>query len=439
MSMPIDIVILYEKALRELDVACALKVMLERKGLSVAIVQQNVEYGHALSAFRPRLVVLPFCYQNRSNNIFLMRWRKAIFVNLTWEQFFYRGNSKAKTPRGDFPLSHVVHYAWSRDYVELLKGIGVPKDRIFLSGNPTLGLYLPPYKDYFKTRRELAKAYGLDLNRRWIFFPENYNWAFYEESMLRQMVADGQSVEDVSEMREFATRSFGISMDWCMRLVEDTEVELILRPRPATVPAVMRARTEERVGPLPPRFHILQDETVREWILASDLVISSYSTSMIEAALAGRAILMLTPLPIPESLAQIWHPLTPRASDYTELCLAAFAPDAASGAELAAWASENLLGDSSDPLQAIAHHLNRLCRGEVPAPPVASLASVTWGCPRGLPLSVWSLWKYLRTFLSQYKALLGVGATPVDELAADVAAKHTIADRCANWDDCLTQ
>ncbi len=61
MPKPIDIVILYEKALRELDVACALKVMLEREGFSVAIVHQNHDYGEALSAYRPRLVVLPFC------------------------------------------------------------------------------------------------------------------------------------------------------------------------------------------------------------------------------------------------------------------------------------------------------------------------------------------------------------------------------------------
>lgn len=438
MPKHIDIAILYEKALRELDVACALKVMLERQGLSVEIIQQDHDYGEALQYFRPRVVVLPFCYQNRSNNIYLMRWRDAIFVNLTWEQFFYRGNRKAKTPRGAFPLRHVIHFAWSRDYLALLEEIGVPPARTFLCGNPALGLYRAPYRDYFKGRSELAGVHGLDPTRRWVFFPENYNWAFYEESMLRQMVADGQSQDEVDAMREFATRSFAMAMDWCRQLLVDTDVELILRPRPATLPARMRARVEELIGPLPPRFHVLQDETVREWILAADLVISSYSTSMIEAAVAGRPILMLEPLPLSDSLTQSWHPLAPRACDYAQLRSAAQAPASGPAEALAVWAVDRLLGDG-DPLRAIVDRLAGVCRGEVPAPPQATRSSVTSGCPRGVPLPVWWSWKYLRSFVSQFKALFNIRHIPADDIIVDVSAKYTISDRCARWKACLPQ
>jgi surface carbohydrate biosynthesis protein len=438
MPKPIDIVILYEKALRELDVACALKVMLERQGLSVEIIHQDHDYGEALKHYRPRMVVLPFCYQNRSNNIYLMRWRDAIFVNLTWEQFFYRGNRKAKTPRGEFPIGHVIHFAWSRDYLDMLTEIGVPPERTFLSGNPALGLYRPPYRNYFKSRAELATAYGLDPGRRWIFFPENYNWAFYDESMLQQMVVDGQSRADVDSMRAFATCSFGMAMEWCRRLVAETDVELILRPRPATISTHMRTRVEELVGQLPERFHILQEETVREWILASDLVVSSYSTSMIEAAVAGRSILMLEPLPLPESLVQAWHHLAPRARDYEQLKQLANEPAVKSSEVLAAWAEANLLGDG-DPLRAITDCLSSLCHGEALPPPTATRASVTWGCPVGVPLLAWWGWKYLRSFVSQFKALFNIRHVPADNIIPDVAAKHSITFRCTHWKNCLPQ
>lgn len=436
MPKPIDIVILYEKALRELDVACALKVMLEGEGLSVAIVHQDHDYGEALTRYRPRLVVLPFCYQNRSNNIYLMRWREAIFVNLTWEQFFYRGNRQAKTPRGKFPLGHVIHCAWSQDYLDLLAEIGVPTARTFLSGNPALGLYRAPYRDYFCDRATLAADHGLDPARRWVFFPENYNWAFYDDSMLQQMVADGQSEEEVEAMRVFATRSFAQAMEWCRRLVVETEVELILRPRPATVPAVMRTRVEALLGALPARFHVLQDKTVREWILAADLVVSSYSTSLIEAAVAGRPILMLEPIPLPDSLTQSWHPLAPRAEDYEGLRGAAEVPSIVPGARLAAWAESRLLG-TGDPLRALVSCLTRLCCGETPPPPPASRDTVTWGAPAGVPVLTWWAWKYLRSFISQVKALYGVRHIAAADIKADVAAKHTIADRCAHWKACL--
>jgi len=436
MAKPIDIVFLYEKALRELDVACVLKVMLEREGLSVAIIHQDHDYGEALQHYRPRLVVLPFCYQNRSNNIYLLRWRDAVFVNLTWEQFFYPGNQKAKTPRGDFPLRHVMHFAWSRDYLRLLADLGVPPARSFLSGNPALALYRQPYRSYFKSRTELAAAHGLNPERRWVFFPENYNWAFYDESMLRQMVADGQSQAEVDAMRAFATRSFEAAMDWCRQLVVDTDIELILRPRPATVPAQMRLRVEERTGPLPPRFHILQEETVREWILASDLIISSYSTSLIEAAVAGRPILMLEPLLLPQSLVQAWHHLVPRAREYPQLRQAVLAPMPQVAEPLASWAEGQLLSEG-DPLSAMAHSLARLLRGETSPPPTATRASVTWGCPTGVPLLAWWGWKYLRSFVSQYKALSGIGHVPAADIVSDVAAKKTVAERCAHWKACL--
>lgn len=438
MPKPIDIVILYEKALRELDVACALKVMLEREGRSVAIVHQDHDYGEALTRYRPRVVVLPFCYQNRSNNIYLLRWRDAIFVNLTWEQFFYRGNRKAKTPRGEFALNHVIHCAWSLDYLDLLSEIGVPSRHTFLSGNPALGLYREPYRYYFRDRAALAVTYNLDPARRWVFFPENYNWAFYEESMLRQMVADGQSAEEVAAMRDFASDSFGQAMEWCQRLVAETDVELILRPRPATVPEVMRRRVETLIGPLSKRFHIFQEETVREWILASDLVVSSYSTSLIEAAVADQPILMLEPLPLPDSLAQDWHHLVPRARDYAQLRQAATSTAEKSAEALASWAESRLVG-TGDPLRALTGYLVSLCRGEALRPPTATRASVTWGCPPGVPVFAWWAWKYLRSFLSQLKALLNIRHIPADDITADVAAKHTITNRCAHWKTCLPQ
>ena len=439
MPKPIDIVILYEKALRELDVACALKVMLEKEGVSVAIVQQDYDYGEALTNYRPRVVVLPFCYQNRSNNIYLLRWRGAVFVNLTWEQFFYKGNRQAKTPRGEFPLNHVIHCAWSQDYLNLLSEIGVPSRHTFLSGNPALGLYLEPYRNYFRGRAAIAATYGLDPTRRWVFFPENYNWAFYEESMLRQMVADGQSAEEVAAMRDFATRSFNQAMVWCKRLVAEMDVELILRPRPATVASVMRKRVEVLVGDLPKHFHIIQDETVREWILASDMVVSSYSTSLIEAAVAGRPILMLEPLTLPDSLVQAWHTLVPKAGNYEELRAAVDAPCIGPGERLAAWAGSSLLA-TGDPLRTLVAYLVQFCLNDnTPRPLPASRLAVTWGAPDGVPVLMWWAWKYLRSFISQFKAFCRIRHTPAPDITTDVVAKHTIEARCAQWKACLSR
>lgn len=436
MPKVVDVVCLYEKALRELDVLCAIKALAARRGIDVEIVQQDYGHGQALTRYRPRLVVLPFCYQNRSNNIYLMRWRKAIFVNLSWEQFFYPGNRIAKTPRGTFALNHVMHFSWSAPYSDLLRRAGVPPQHIFVSGNPTLGLYRPTYRSYFASRAALADRYKLDPTRTWVFFPENYNWAFYESSMLEQMVSDGQSAKDVSAMVEFATMSFEAAMRSCDRLVREQRVELILRPRPATPPQIMRDRVAAVIGAIPPRFNILQDETVREWNLVSDVVVSSYSTSLIEAAAAGKRILLLEPYTLPNTLVQSWHHLAPRVRTYEELRDGVRRQVPETSSALAEWATANLSGPG-DPIEATVDFLERALSGRTPLPPTAPRSAVTYGCPDNVPVTLWWAWKQAKSLLSQAKSLSRWRRTVAMESVADIDASFSIPDRVKRWDTCL--
>jgi surface carbohydrate biosynthesis protein len=367
MARHVDIVYLFEKALRELDVACLLKHLLEsRHGLSVEIVQQNSGFAAAARAFRPKVVLLPFCYQQRSNNAYLCTWRRSTFFNLTWEQLFYPGNRKAKTPRGEFAVRHVLHHAWSGFYAELLREQGVPPEHIFVNGNLALALYREPYRRFFKGREELARRHGLDAGRPWVFFPENYNWAFYEKDMLDQMVRDGQTSEQVAAMRDFSCRSFEAAMRWCAALAGRGGVELVVRPRPATMPDEFRRRVEEVVGPLPKGFRVSQAETVRDWILASDAVVSSYSTSLIESAVAGRPAFMLEPYPLPDSLRQDWHRLLPHVTTEAEFVEGVTAVRDA-GRPLGEWAQATLLSQG-DAILNLVDRIAAVRRREVPVP-----------------------------------------------------------------------
>jgi surface carbohydrate biosynthesis protein len=435
MPCSVDVVCLYEKALRELDVLCAIKALAERRGMSVEIVELSFGYGEAMG-LRPRIVVLPYCYQERSNNFYLMRWRDATFVNFSWEQFFYPGNRIAKTPRGDFALNHVLHLSWSEGYSQLLRGAGVPGRSIVLTGNPALQLYREPYRHYFADRATLARRYGLDPARKWVFFPENYNWAFYEQPMLDQMVRDGQSPRDVAEMRAYTTASFETAMAWCARLVRESDAELVLRPRPATPLATMVERVRAAIGPLPERLHVLQDETVREWNLAADLVVSSYSTSLVEATIAGRRILMLEPQALPPALVQEWHHLVPRATRYEDFaaCLAGSEPN---GAPLARWAVETVSGPA-DPIMAIVDLLQAAKDGAVTIPSPATRESVLIDRPAAMPFGLWWLVRIGRSYLSQWKALSPWRRAVLAESAPDVAAARTIAQRAAHWSKCLS-
>jgi len=431
----VDVALLFEKAAREIDVACALKTILaSRHGLTLEIVQQNHPDLRQLQAVRPKVVVLPFCYQERSNNYFFVRWRNATFFNLTWEQLFYPGNAAAKTPRGEFAVRHVLHNAWSDGYADLLRAQGVPDPHIFVSGNPAYALYDEPYRRYFKSREALASAHGLDAGRRWVFFPENYNWAFYEPPMLEQMIRDGQSVEQVSAMRDLVTRSFEVAMRWCAALARRGGVEVIVRPRPATSIDVFRRRVEEVLIDIPSGMSIVQRDTVRDWVLASDVVVSSYSTTLIEAGVAAKPAFIVEPIGWSESLSQGWHSLVPRVRTEDQFIAAVTDTAARANDVLGGWARSTLLA-KGDPILRIADHLAAVHRGAVPVPPPAPWQSIT--LPSRYPLPRRVLFELRRHVLPRLPA---PASPPIQaESLEDVAAMSEVPARVRRWQPILDE
>ncbi len=432
----VDIIYLYEKAHRELDLACAVKFMAEKLyGLRLEIIQQNYGYIEAFQKYVPRVVVLPFCYQERSHNIYLWQWRKAVYFNLTWEQLFYPGNRTAKTPRGEFACNHVIHHAWGDFYADFLRKQNIPEKFIFVNGNPVYTLYDEPYRNYFQGRDMLASLYGLDPDKRWIFFPENYNWAFYDESMLKQMIRDGQPAEQVHSMREFSLRSFEAVIKWCSKLNEYDDIELIIRPRPATILTDFQDRVQNILGPINNRMRIIPNETVREWIMASQLVISSYSTSLIEAAIAGKSSYMLEPLPLPGSLYQNWHELITHIStesQFLDVCHHGTYNE--ENNKLGNWARSAMMS-RGDSIRNIVDYLVKICQGLVPLPskPPARSILLPGTYPPELPLMLAPLYQRLRHRKINQSHAIEVHP----EYQDDVTLLSDIPRRLKKWEEIL--
>ena len=305
----IDAVCLYESVAREVDVLSAVKCIAEKRhGLRIELVQLGTAVAEAVTRYNPRVVVLPHCYQIKSYAPRIpLNWRKSIYLNLGWEQILYEGNREVKTPGDDFAKHFVLHHAWSDAFARYLEGQTIPKKNILVNGNPSYTLYESPYRQYFKGREELADQYALDPERRWVFFPENYAWAFYDNPFLRALVRLGATSEHIEEMTRFCHQSLEETIKWCAEVALEGDIELIIRPRPGTPLNVFKSAIGKILDSLPPRLHVTKSESVREWILASDVTVSSYSTSLIEAAIAGKATYLLEPYPVPLSLQCEWH------------------------------------------------------------------------------------------------------------------------------------
>jgi len=423
----IDLVYLYEHAARELDVACAVTAGLRQRGVGVEIVHWPTGFPGVVNRIRPRVVALPFCYTEQSYEALLAYWGEAVFFNLTWEQLFYAGNRSAKTPRGEFATRHVMHHAWSKAYSVFLQASGIPAPSIFFNGQPAYTLYDEIYRQYYISRAELAVRYQLDPMRRWIFFPENYNWAFYSQATLEHFVANGQSPEDVRVMREFCDTSLRTVLHWCAQAAQEENIELILRPRPSTLRQEFDAFVSRVLQEIPAHLHVIQEESVREWILASEVVISSHSTSLIEAALAGKKVYILEPLPIPSALHVDWHDLVVRIGTDREFLRVCAGSDFGDAQLLAEWARKTFLSQG-DAIHRLVDYLADLAHGKIEAPPSvsrqAAIPSLRWIPPAWL----WALYRRAKQFF-RFPATYGIEP----EFVKDVFSRNELETKIAQW------
>ena len=435
----IDVLYLYEFVARELDVACAVKSIAARRyGLKIHIDQHP--FGELLSdltRFRPHIVTLP--HVASSNIPYVLEWPDAIYLNLMWEQILYKGNVRAKMPRGEFALRYMMHNAWSDLSASLLQEMGVPSEHIAVNGNPAYTLYTEPYRRLYNRRDELARQYRLDSDKAWIFFPENYNWAFYDDVQLNNFIIGGQTANEVYAMRDFCRVSFTDAIKWCNIVAKTGCVELIVRPRPGTPLADFRSAVQQASGHIPDHLHIIKNESVREWIIARHVVISSYSTSLIEGAVAGTPTFILEPHPIPEFISMDWHDLTPHIktqAEFEAICQSAGA--ATADPRLGDWARATMM-PNGDAIRDLADWFSQLSCGQVMRSSHSPRESLSLSPEFHLPpLLLFEYHKMYRAYQRFRRKMRPMPVRPNAIYEKELVGQAEIERRVKQWDQLLS-
>ena len=361
---------LVEHVDRELDVVTCLMHKLDSKyGITSKARNYYADFIGTLATLNPRVVVFPFFYgaDHLQPIRYATTWPLARLVNLGWEQILNRLDIAMKTPRDDVSRGRVFHLCWTLTHRDFLTKNGVPLDHLPLTGSPVMKLYDGPYRNYFKSREQLAAIYDVDSSKKWVLFPESYQFAFYSDDDLRFLESYQNADADLmNQAKGYSERSLRQLFIWANELRDGTI--FILRPRPSTTLDQMLNFMQRTVPSPNANLKIIKTETVREWILAADHVISSHSTTLVEAALAGKPIHRFSPEDYPESLALEWHNLVPLLTD-REAFLDAINNHVTepTGAPLAEWARARFLS-AGDPLDAITDSIARLCAQSASAP-----------------------------------------------------------------------
>ena len=379
---PVDLLLFVEHAARELDVACAVVARLRAAhGVRVQVAPTFHRLSDTLRRYEPRAVAVPFfmgCSDHAVDRI-VTRWPTAAYVNLAFEQVYNKFTATYKCPRDAVAREHVLHHAWGDGYRQYLQGHGVPHQHVAVNGNPVLSLYRDPYVRALPDRAALARRHRLDPAKRWVFVPENYSFAFVSAAAALRRWGKKEPGQAAGS-RQYAADSLQAAAGWWKRAAEALPgVELIVRPRPAVDSRLFARRLAGIVGRLPANLRIIKDGAIREWVVASDAVCSSFSTSLIEAAVARRPVYAMQPVPAPDYFKLDWLDRVPVLETEEQFVAMAAGPDApANWASLEAWALGTMSADgrdgvSGDAIAGLADLLADVCRGRRGPPPPASL------------------------------------------------------------------
>jgi hypothetical protein len=374
----VDILYFIEHAARELDTACAVKYLAESQfNLTLEIRSIVLDLEDTLQGFKPKVVVLPFCVSVKGLNLekIVAQWPEARYINLSYEQLLGKAQKGFKAPRDYFARHYVVHHAWGDFFAAFLRESGVPQANIVVNGNPSYALYQDPYKGFYgEARADLALQFDLDPEKRWVFVPENYGWAFFKDNMLRDRIKRGFDAEQAYRYRDFSVDSLREAGRWWYAGTHLDEIELIVRPRPAVPRDTFIEMLQTLSGKLPEELHIIKHGSVREWILASDMVFSSYSTTLLEAAAARKPLYMLAPYPTPEFIHVDWNDLAEKVVTQESFLETITQPELSQNWRvLEAWVVESMLSQG-DPIANQVKILKSLLDGDIEVPPPLPIA-----------------------------------------------------------------
>lgn len=331
--------------------------MLQRNhGIRLEVASKHYRDYEVLRRYNPKIVAVNgFFVETKGFKRHRYYWPNAWIVNLAYEQLITKINEGIKIPIGDYARTSIRYTAWGQFFIDMLGRQGVSPDLATINGNPVYGLYREPYRQAVMTRDQVAAHAGIDPALRWVFIPENYQAAFFGEGRKQRYLKVGITMEEVEAFCAFAERSLRALCGWLHHIPEG--VQVILRPRPIVGWDKFFAKVDPWLPSDRSRLLISETLTAREWVQASDCTLSNYSTTLLEAAVAGRQAAMLKPEPFPDWVCHPWYEHVEDITSQEEFARV-LKGESLTGdpARLAAWVEGNLMANG-DPVQNVARWL----------------------------------------------------------------------------------
>jgi len=298
-----DVIIIYERKLRELENAILLKINLEKKGLKCDV-RQFYEVNRLLKASksRPKVIASPHLYITKSIPRIFSRFGEANFIiNLQYEQVLSEKWEKLGHHNPKDEAKKAFHICWGGKTRDRLVESGVAKDNIIVLGALHLDLLRKEFREkYFAAKNVFAEKYNISSDKKWTLFISSFTYADITDERLK--MNESAANTSLSSFVSIHTDSRDKILKWFEGVLKkDLKNIIIYRPHPDELALEKVIELEKKYE----NFVIIKNESVKNWISSCDKIYSWYSTSVVEAHFLEKAYSILRPYELPSDFDSV--------------------------------------------------------------------------------------------------------------------------------------
>lgn len=295
--MALDFLLLYEHVVREYESILLLQEELRHRGYTAEIRQlldrKKLKY---FTWKKPKVLVASCMYDNEGLNshVYNNVGKLDKVVNLHWEQML--SDTQEEETWFNFPgnARKCVQTCWGEETRRRLVKNGVPEANAPVTGAIMMDFLRPEFAGYFKNKQELCASHGLDPEKPLWLYISSFGYASMEEDEVKEL--SDMAGTDFSEFAKVNRQSMDATLDWFDRyLTENPHIQLVYRRHPSEWNSPMLLALADKH----PGFHVIFEDSVKQWITAADCISIWMSTAIAEVYFAGKTCHILRPSPIP--------------------------------------------------------------------------------------------------------------------------------------------
>lgn len=300
--MKYDFLFVYEVKNRELENICLIACELKRRGYSVCV-RETWEKKHHPRRRIYAEVVVTFALYGNSQVVYLSSFTRKLrkIVNLQWEQLFSIADEQDEEShrKPENQASKAVFISWGKYNKDMLTDeADLDECQICEAGHVSLDFLKPRFQGYYLSRDELLSKYKIDGNSKIVLFISSFSYVDLPVSEISASYYNEMAFNPLF-FQQLSVRSQEQVLSWFEKLLQlDSNVILIYRPHPAESESELLRIMNEKYQ----RFYVIGDYSVKQWVLASDIIYTWYSTSIAEVRAAGKVCFVLRPTEIPKDI-----------------------------------------------------------------------------------------------------------------------------------------